>query len=158
MGGRAVPDPGCSFVSCGRQSRSACSDTGWPAVSEYPSARRSFFDDADPSPAQRVHKQQSDGTVKSTVGVCVWGLVSQTNLHLVHDGISAQDVVLLVRVTFCMLNGPSCLSTCRQANHHQDLKQVSKEKRVIKVYLQMCCSSAMPIVSQKCIDNYIWSL
>lgn len=28
---------------------------------------------------------------------------NKTNLHLVHDSICAQDVVLLVRVTLCML-------------------------------------------------------
>lgn len=51
---------------------------------------------------------------------------AQTNLHLVHDGICAQDVVLLLRISLCMLYGPGSLSTGRQANHHQDLKQVKK--------------------------------
>lgn len=46
---------------------------------------------------------------------------SQTNLHLVHDGIGAQDVVLLLRVALCVLHGPGGLSTGREADHHQDL-------------------------------------
>lgn len=48
--------------------------------------------------------------------------MAQTNLHLVHDGVGAQDVVLLLRVGLCVLYGPSSLSTGGQADHHQDLK------------------------------------
>lgn len=45
----------------------------------------------------------------------------QTNLHLVHDGVGAQDVVLLVGVGRCVLYGPSGFTAGGQANHHQDL-------------------------------------
>lgn len=49
---RAVPDLGCSCVFCGQRSQSACSDTGWPAESEYPSVLRSSSGDAVPSPIE----------------------------------------------------------------------------------------------------------
>lgn len=61
-------------------------------------------------------------TIKPCEVCLVLGVVVQTNLHLVHDGICAQDVVLLLRVSLCILHGPSGLSACRQANHHQDLQ------------------------------------
>lgn len=59
------------------------------------------------------------------------GVVAQTNLHLIHDGICAQDVVLLLRVCLCMLYSPSGLPTGRQTYHHQDLIQVEKENSLI---------------------------
>lgn len=51
---------------------------------------------------------------------------SHTNLHLVHDGVGAQDVVLLLRVALRVLHGPGGLSTSREADHHQDLTQVGE--------------------------------
>lgn len=76
---------------------------------------------------------------------------TETNLHLVHDGIGAQDVVLLLRVGLCMLYGPSCLSTGRQANHHQDLKQVHKKN----VYSASRCKDYVITVKIKPLLNKI---
>lgn len=47
---QTVPDPGCSYASCGQRSGSACSDTVWPAGSGHPSDQHSSSDDAVPSP------------------------------------------------------------------------------------------------------------
>lgn len=52
-------------------------------------------------------------------------MITKTNLHLVHDGICAQDVVLLFRISLCMFHSPCGLSTGRKANHHKDLTQVN---------------------------------
>lgn len=58
----------------------------------------------------------------------------QTNLHLVHDGIRAQDVVFLLGVRLCVLYGPGSLSAGRQADHHQDLKHIDKDEKKIIGY------------------------
>ena len=48
------------------------------------------------------------------------------HLHLVHDGVGAQDVVLLLWMLLSVLRGPRGLSTGRQTNHHQDLVSTHK--------------------------------
>lgn len=50
------------------------------------------------------------------------GTAHSTHLHLIHNGIGAQDVVLLLRVGLCMLDSPGGLPAGGQANHHQDLE------------------------------------
>lgn len=58
-------------------------------------------------------------------------MITKTNLHLVHDGICAQDVVLLLRISLCVLHSPCGLSTGRKANHHKDLTQVKRNKDLV---------------------------
>lgn len=77
-------------------------------------------------------KQSDDKVMGSNTSCVLGGRVRergsvQTNLHLVHDGIRAQDVVFLLRVRLCVLYGPGGLSAGRQADHHQDLKQINKD-------------------------------
>lgn len=58
-------------------------------------------------------------------------MITKTNLHLVHDGICAQDVVLLLRISLCVLHSPCGLSTGRKANHHKDLTQGKRNKDLV---------------------------
>lgn len=128
----ALPDQGCSCVACERRSRSAGSDTGWPAGSERPSGRRSSSADADPSPRQR--REEDAHSIKVNVAIVNSDEFLQDqvciHLHLVHDGIGTQDVVLLLRVALCILHGPGGLSARRKANHHQNLTQVERKAQV----------------------------
>lgn len=52
-------------------------------------------------------------------------IITKTNLHLVHDGICAQDVVLLLRILLGVFDSPCGFSTGGKANHHKDLPQVN---------------------------------
>lgn len=57
----------------------------------------------------------------NVIFVHIWPL--NAYLHLIHDGVRAQNVVLLVGVGLCMLYGPSGLSASREAHHHQNLAE-----------------------------------
>lgn len=61
--------------------------------------------------------------LQCTVAILNRDYIQQPYLHLIHDSICAQDVVLLVWVLFCIFYGPGGFSTTRQTNHHQDLRR-----------------------------------
>lgn len=73
-------------------------------------------------------------------------MITKTNLHLVHDGICAQDVVLHLGVTLSVLHSPRGLSTGRKANHHEDLTQVNRKKCL---YCLLFCTAPQIIVLLK---------
>lgn len=61
-------------------------------------------------------------------------VITKTNLHLVHDGICAQDVVLLLRISLCVLHSPCGLSTGGKADHHKDLTSEEKQGSCFILY------------------------
>lgn len=82
---------------------------------------------------QLVGKIQFLGTLQPKLWSDV-KVITKTNLHLVHDGICAQDVVLLLRISLCVLHSPCGLSTGGKANHHKDLTQVKRNKGLAVLY------------------------